>query len=56
MATFAGALILVILGCVAVYGYMSESEAAKRLGRNVATPPREPGQPSNQAESGTDAS
>ncbi len=32
MTTVIGALIFVLLGCVAVYGFLTESKAADRLG------------------------
>ena len=37
MATFIGALLLILLGCVAVFGYLTESRAANR--RRPAPPP-----------------
>lgn len=39
MQTVIGALILIILGCVAIYGYLTESRSADRL-RQPASPPR----------------
>lgn len=54
MATFVGALILVILGCVAVYGFLTESGAAKRRSTDSGRARPAPEGPPNKPEPGSD--
>lgn len=53
MATFIGALILAILSCGAIYGFLTESKAAKRHDQDPGMPPSQPDILSQKADPGS---